>query len=70
MTLDLTETVEALGLHWDAASDSIFYTVNLLDSKEFFTKRSILSLSNLFDTLGLLGPIVVLAKILIPGLEV
>ena len=69
MTLNPTEAVKALGLHWDAASDFIFYTVNSLDSKEPSTKRSILSqISKLFDPLGLLGPTVVLAKILIQQL--
>ena len=71
MSLDPSETVKALGLHWDAASDFIFYRVNLPESKEpvtkhLVTKRLVLSqISKLFNPLGLLGPVVVLAKILI-----
>ena len=69
MSLDPSETVKALGLHWDAVNDLIVYTVNLPDPTESITKRSILSqISKLFDPLGLLGPVVVLAKIFIQQL--
>ncbi|XP_033231617.1 uncharacterized protein LOC117182625 [Belonocnema kinseyi] len=66
MSLNSTESIKALGIHWDAANDYIFYTVNFPNSKELFTKRSILlQISKLFDPLGLLSPVVVLEKIFI-----
>ncbi|XP_033229514.1 uncharacterized protein LOC117181055 [Belonocnema kinseyi] len=69
MSLSPAESVKALGIHWDSANDNIFYTVNFPNSKEITTKRSILSqISKLFDPLGLLGPVVILAKIWIQQL--
>lgn len=50
---------------WDASTDSILYTVNL-DEDNKCTKRSILSqTAKLFGPQGLLGPVIIVAKILI-----
>ena len=69
MSLDLSEIIKTLGLHWDAKTDTILYTVRLSESNDPITKRSILSqIAKLFDPLGLLGPVIVLAKILIQQL--
>ena len=69
MSLNPSETVKTLGLYWDPKSDSILYTVNLSKNSKQITKRSILSeISKLFDPLGLLGPVIVTAKILIQQL--
>ena len=69
ISLDPSETIKALGIHWDAAADSILYTVNLSNSHKPVTKRSMLSqISKLFDPLGLLGPVVVLGIIMIQQL--
>ena len=69
MFLDPTETIKTLGLHWDSQTDSIVYTVNLSSEDEKITKRSILSqTAKLFDPLGLLGPVVVSAKVMIQSL--
>ena len=69
MSLDPSETIKTLGLHWDATNDSILYTVKISDLIKPITKRSMLSqISKLFDPLGLLGPVVVLAKIMIQQL--
>ena len=69
MFLDPSETMKALGIHWDAATVKIIYTVNLQDSNEPIIKRSVLShISKLFDALGLIGPVVVIAKIMIQQL--
>lgn len=65
MVLDLKDTIKTLGLRWDAITDSIFYTTNL-ETDDKCTKRSILSqTAKLFDPQGLLGPIIIVAKILI-----
>ena len=69
MSLDPSDMVKALGIHWDPISDSILYSVNLPESDNRATKRSILShCSKLFDPLGLLGPVIVVGKILIQQL--
>ncbi|XP_033229212.1 uncharacterized protein LOC117180807 [Belonocnema kinseyi] len=69
MSLDPSDTIKALGIHWDHTSDSILYSVNLSDSNDRATKRSILSqCSKLFDPLGLLGPVIVVGKIIIQQL--
>ena len=69
MSLDPSQAVKALGIHWDAANDFMFYTVNLPNTRDAFTKRLMLSeISKLFDPLSLLGPVIVLGKILIQQL--
>ena len=69
MSLDRTETIKTLGLFWNPSGDSIIYTVNLAESNKKLTKRTIFSqIAKLFDPLGLLGPVVVSAKIIIQDL--
>ena len=49
-SLDPTDTIKTLGIHWDAKTDSILYTVNLPSSNDPITKRTILSqTAKLFD---------------------
>lgn len=60
-----------LGLYWDASSDKLKY--NVRESKNVsgmsVTKREILSdISAIFDPLGLVGPLIVRAKILLQSL--
>lgn len=66
MVLDPTETIKTLGLSWNPSTDSLFYMINVARTNKSNTKRSILSqTSKLFDPLGLLGPVIIIAKILI-----
>ncbi|CAK9799185.1 hypothetical protein ANTPLA_LOCUS1922 [Anthophora plagiata] len=66
MSLDPTSAVKTLGIYWNSREDVIFYKVNSPESSRPVTKRSILSqTAKLFDPLGLLGPIIVKAKITI-----
>ena len=65
--LNEKESIKALGLNWDTESDCFFFDVakNILESKDFETKRSLLSLaSKVFDPMGLLSPYVLRAKLL------
>jgi len=65
-----TEAIKTLGLYWDSNSDCFVYKVTLPAMDEHkITKRSILSnIARLFDPLGLLGPVIVIAKILMQQL--
>ena len=66
MSLDPDSTMKTLGIQWNPREDFIFYSVNLSDSPKQVTKRSILShVAKLFDPLGLLGPVILKAKIMI-----
>ncbi|XP_033222715.1 uncharacterized protein LOC117176570 [Belonocnema kinseyi] len=66
MSLDPNATIKTLGIHLNSLPDSIFYQINLSEFSNVVTKRSILSqVAKLFDPLGLLGPVIVKAKILI-----
>ncbi|XP_055615401.1 uncharacterized protein LOC129761693 [Toxorhynchites rutilus septentrionalis] len=57
-------SIKTLGLLWEPASDFISYNVPDWSPIERYTKRIMLSrMSSLFDSLGLLGPLVVTAKI-------
>ncbi|XP_033222717.1 uncharacterized protein LOC117176572 [Belonocnema kinseyi] len=69
MSLEPSDTIKALGIHWGPKSDSMLYSVNLSDSNDRATKRSILSqCSKLFDPLGLIDPVIVVGKIIIQQL--
>lgn len=59
---------KTLGLYWDPKKDHLLFSINL-DKNKKITKRVILSLiSQVFDPLGLLGPCVVEAKIIMQKL--
>jgi len=61
--LKLNDTIRTLGLVWDPNTDMFVFTVKF--HKEVYSKRELLSeISKLFDPLGLLGPIITLAKLL------
>ena len=69
MSLNPSETVKTLGLFWNPSSDSINYTVNFTDFNNKITKRAIFSqAARLFDPIGLLGPVIVKAKLIIQSL--
>ncbi|GFU09777.1 DUF1758 domain-containing protein [Trichonephila clavipes] len=60
--------VKTLGMLWDPKVDCLTYKVKISD-KVNFTKRDVLSeIARLYDPLGLIGPIVTKAKILIQEL--
>lgn len=59
---------KTLGLHWLCDSDSLSFSINI-ETNNKVTKRTILSvISQIFDPLGLVGPCVVEAKILMQKL--
>lgn len=61
---------KALGLAWNSLSDTIFYKIEIKsENGPSISKRSVLSMiSQLFDPLGLLSPVVIRGKILIQKL--
>lgn len=64
----LIET-KTLGIIWKAEIDQFAYAVDLDVKNKRITKRTILSItSQIFDTLGLFGPIIIRAKILLQKL--
>lgn len=64
------ETItKTLGIAWNIQNDSLQYTVEVPNNNFKPTKRNILSIiSKVFDPLGLIGPIIVKAKILMQNL--
>ncbi|XP_076221754.1 uncharacterized protein LOC143174337 [Nomia melanderi] len=61
-------TMKALGISWDARNDAIRYAVEIQVVGKV-SKRTILSTTaKIFDPLGLLGPVTIIAKILIQHL--
>ena len=69
VNLDKGGETKTLGLFWDSREDVLKYTINVPDKKHTITKRNILStISQLFDPLGLVNPVIVTAKILIQRL--
>ncbi|XP_055527173.1 uncharacterized protein LOC129719790 [Wyeomyia smithii] len=66
---DSETPVKALGLLWEPSSDSIRYKLPKLSRCERYTKRIVLAqTSSFFDPLGLIGPAIVKAKIVLQTL--
>ncbi|XP_076397868.1 uncharacterized protein LOC143266117 [Megachile rotundata] len=66
--LDGDETRRTLGIVWTPRVDTITYKTNI-DSDYPITKRNILSrIAQLFDPLGLLGPVIIKAKVIMQQL--
>ncbi|XP_076392692.1 uncharacterized protein LOC105661897 [Megachile rotundata] len=67
--LDPNTVVKTLGIYWNSCNDTITYSVNTINTQSRVTKRFILSkIAQLFDPLGLLGPVISMAKIIMQDL--
>ncbi|XP_065074640.1 uncharacterized protein LOC135698542 [Ochlerotatus camptorhynchus] len=69
--LDHDQLIKTLGLHWDPTADVLRYKVKMpqLDATSTLTKRLALSyIAQLFDPLGLVGPVVTTAKLFMQSL--
>lgn len=65
LELDDSSVAKTLGIRWNALSDHFYFLVTPLELKNNYTKREVLSaIAKLFDPAGWLGPIIVVAKIL------
>ncbi|KAM3966955.1 uncharacterized protein ACR2FA_011837 [Aphomia sociella] len=70
-SLTLGENVNAkmLGLGWRNKSDEFYFNSQYTNSSQKITKRYILSvISQIFDPLGLLGPFIITAKVMLQRL--
>lgn len=69
MHLNATESIKALGLYWQPTDDQFHFKFNFEAPTEELTKRKILAtISRLFDPLGWLNPIVIVAKMFLKQL--
>ncbi|XP_076389322.1 uncharacterized protein LOC143264752 [Megachile rotundata] len=69
LRLDLDKTIKTLGVHWNAKEDSLTYSLSTCATSDRVTKRTILSkIATLFDPLGLFGPIIIRAKLIMQSL--
>lgn len=61
--------IRLLGILWDKDADAFRFSHHSFETPDIVTKQVILSeISKLFDPLGLLGPIIVVAKIILQDL--
>ncbi|XP_058828191.1 uncharacterized protein LOC131688061 [Topomyia yanbarensis] len=68
LKFDKNETVKALGISWEPQRDILRFDTNI-SQKGKLTKRAILSeISQLFDPLGLIAPVIIRGKILMQHL--
>ncbi|XP_017887576.1 uncharacterized protein LOC108629432 [Ceratina calcarata] len=67
---DPEKAVKTLGIKWNSQLDELSYSLKAeLSAQEKTTKRTILSnIAQLFDPIGLLGPIIVKAKLIMQAL--
>ena len=69
LCLNLGDKTKILNVYWNLKPNSFFYTVNQSSNDVPLTKRSMLSqIAQLFDPLGLLGSVIVQAKIMMQSL--
>ncbi|XP_062709928.1 uncharacterized protein LOC134288608 [Aedes albopictus] len=70
LALDSAETaIKTLGLAWEPATDVFRFTFPSFNGTAMITKRIVVSdVSRLFDPLGLVGPVIIQAKIFIQEL--
>ncbi|XP_058817515.1 uncharacterized protein LOC131680822 [Topomyia yanbarensis] len=69
LTFTSQETVKALGVIWEPEQDMLRFDSNVKQSETIVTKRSILwSISQLFDPLGLIAPVVIRGKLIMQEL--
>lgn len=63
------ENNKTLGIYWNSNQDVIQYSIREFEFKDSFTKREILSvICQIFDPLGLLGPVIVSGKLIMQEL--
>ncbi|KAH0999264.1 hypothetical protein HUJ04_005286 [Dendroctonus ponderosae] len=69
LPLGESQQSKTLGIFWDAVQDSIHYSIKIVQSPSKITKRVILSIiAQIFDPLGLLSPVVLVAKLILQSL--
>ena len=69
LELGVNEQNKTLGVFWNASSDVIKYRIRDFDNQTVVSKRIILStISQIFDPLGLLGPLIMNAKLILQSL--
>lgn len=67
--MDPDDTLKALGLLWNSHQDMFMFFIPQIDTHRRVTKRTILSdTAQVFDPLGLINPIIVMAKVLLQQL--
>ncbi|XP_018375208.1 PREDICTED: uncharacterized protein LOC108768973 [Trachymyrmex cornetzi] len=68
-SVNFDKEINTLGLIWNTNSDTLQYRINSRTQLSKLTKRAILSIiSQIFDPLGLIGPITVQSKLLLQDL--
>ncbi|XP_026745499.1 uncharacterized protein LOC113506862 [Trichoplusia ni] len=69
LPLKVNSLVKVLGVNWNRETDNFVYSLNLPETKEPITKRRVLSdVAKLYDPLGWIAPVVVIAKFMIQKL--
>lgn len=66
----IQDSTKALGLRWDAESDTFHFISPISTDVERVTKRSVASaIAKIFDPLGLIGPVIAVAKMILQELH-
>ncbi|XP_018407213.1 PREDICTED: uncharacterized protein LOC108783203 [Cyphomyrmex costatus] len=69
VVIDDDESAHILGIKWNANTDTLHFSYDPVMSHDAISKPKILSdVSKLYDPLGLLGPIIVIAKLILQDL--
>jgi len=68
LMLNRNEILKTLGLLWNSERDSLVYRIEIPVDPVITKRRILSSISRIFDPLGLLGPILTTAKLLMQQL--
>lgn len=64
--VDRQNTIKTLGVQWQYKEDLLTFKETCDPIKEYFTKREVLStIAKIYDPLGLIGPVVIIAKMVV-----
>jgi hypothetical protein len=66
--IDNNEFVKTLGLRWQADTDNFTFNINVNKKKDFTKRKALSDMAKIFDPIGWLTPITVVAKLFIQKL--
>ncbi|XP_044013974.1 uncharacterized protein LOC122856356 [Aphidius gifuensis] len=68
LQLNDSSAIKTLGVYWKSTTDTIVYTVKTITIDEITKRKNSSEIGKIFDPLGLLGPVVMTAKIVMQQL--
>lgn len=68
LILNSKESFKTLGLLWNCHDDTLQFSINIPDITKVTKRRILSAIAQIYDPLGILGPVIITAKIFIQEL--